>query len=57
MPIPDFQTLMLPVLQYSATKEEHALREAVEYLADQYNLSADERNERLIGCLVILQSS
>jgi len=47
MPIPDFQTLMLPVLQFSATKGEHALREAVEFLANQYNLSDDERNERL----------
>lgn len=47
MPIPDFQTLMLPALKFAATTGEHALREAVEYLANQYNLSAEEKNERL----------
>jgi restriction system protein len=47
MTIPDFQSLMLPVLQYAASQEEHALRDALAYLADQYSLTEEERNERL----------
>ena len=47
MTIPDFQTLMLPVLKYSTTKHEHSLREAVAYLTDQFSLSDEERNARL----------
>lgn len=47
MPIPDFQTLMLPVLRFSATCDEHSLSEATEYLAKEYSLSEDELNELL----------
>ncbi|MGD0901789.1 MAG: restriction endonuclease [Terracidiphilus sp.] len=42
MPIPDFQTLMLPVLKLSAEKE-WRISDAVERLADDYNLSPEER--------------
>src|SRR5215213_6157211 len=47
MPIPDFQSLMLPVLKYAANQTEHPLRDAVEFLADQFSLTDEERNERL----------
>jgi restriction system protein len=47
MKIPDFQTLMLPVLEYAASREEHSLSEATEYLAEQFSLSEAERNELL----------
>lgn len=47
MPIPDYQTLMLPVLQLAADKTEHKFSEAVEILADQFKLSPEERNELL----------
>lgn len=43
MPIPDFQTLMLPLLQLSADKE-WKISDAVERLADDYNLSQEERS-------------
>src|SRR6185503_4403855 len=47
MPIPDFQTLMLPVLKYASSQTEHSLRDAVAFLADQFSLTEEERNERL----------
>jgi len=34
MAIPDFQSIMLPLLKFLADKKEHSLREAIEYLAD-----------------------
>lgn len=47
MAIPDYQTLMLPVLKLASDRQEHKLREAVEQLADEYALSDDERDELL----------
>jgi restriction system protein len=46
MPIPDFQTLMLPVLK-SAAKGEASLREVTRRLAADFNLTDEERNQRL----------
>jgi restriction system protein len=46
MPIPDFQTLMLPVLKLSAERE-WRISDAVERLADDYNLSQEERTTLL----------
>jgi len=42
MPIPDFQTLMLPLLQLAADRE-WRISDAVERLADDYKLSQEER--------------
>jgi restriction system protein len=47
MPIPDFQTLMLPVLQFAADGKEHSIRDAREALAQQFGLSETERKELL----------
>lgn len=47
MTIPDYQTVMLPLLRLAADGKEHSVREAVEELADQFNLSEDERKELL----------
>jgi|SRR3990172_8698881 len=47
MPIPDYQTLMLPVLQISADGKEHHIRDAINNLAEQYGLTEDERKELL----------
>ncbi|HWQ31780.1 MAG TPA: restriction endonuclease [Blastocatellia bacterium] len=47
MAIPDYQTLMLPLLRYASDGQEHSLREAIERLADQFRLSDDERKELL----------
>lgn len=47
MAIPDYQTLMLPVLKLASDGEEHKFSHAVELLADEFSLSAEERNELL----------
>jgi len=47
MPIPDYQTLMLPVLKLAADGKEHKFSEAVEELADKFGLTTEERNELL----------
>ena len=47
MAIPDFQTLMLPLLRRLADGKEHPNTEVLEALADEFNLSEDERKELL----------
>ena len=47
MTIPDYQTVMLPLLRLAADKQEHSLRGAIEKLADQFELSEQERKELL----------
>ncbi|MGK7932309.1 MAG: restriction endonuclease [Microcystaceae cyanobacterium] len=47
MTIPDFQTIMLPLLKYTGDKQEHSLRETIEYLADSFHLSDAERRQLL----------
>ena len=47
MSIPDFQSVMLPLLQYAGDGKEHSLRDAITFLADVFNLSDEERKELL----------
>lgn len=47
MTIPDYQTVMLPLLRFAADGQEHSLREAIESLADHFHLSDDERKALL----------
>ena len=47
MSIPDFQTLMLPLLQSLADGKVHEFRQAVELLSQQYELTELERAELL----------
>lgn len=47
MPIPDFQTLMLPVLELAADGQEHSIREARERLAEKFTLTQAERAQLL----------
>lgn len=47
MAIPDYQTLMLPVLKLASDCKEHKFSQAVEDLSDQFNLTTEERNEIL----------
>ncbi|MBK9020279.1 MAG: restriction endonuclease [Sulfuritalea sp.] len=47
MPIPDYQTLMLPLLRFASDGNDHTTREAVEILAAEFQLTAAERNELL----------
>ena len=47
MAIPDYQTLMLPVLKLAADGAEHKFSHAVELLVEEFSLSTEERNELL----------
>ncbi|OKH13446.1 restriction endonuclease [[Limnothrix rosea] IAM M-220] len=47
MAIPDYQTLMLPLLQYLGDGNEHSLRETIEYLAEKFELNSTEKQELL----------
>ena len=47
MPIPDYQTAMLPLLTITADNKEHTIAEAAEQIAQQFNLSEAERGEML----------
>ena len=47
MAIPDFQSIMLPLLYFCADEREHSNREAVEALAHQLNLTEEEQKELL----------
>lgn len=47
MPIPDFQSIMLPLLTFAGDGKEHSLREAIEVLAQQFALTPEERAELL----------
>jgi restriction system protein len=47
MAIPDYQTLMLPLMNVAADGKEHQTRETIKLLADQFGLSEAERKELL----------
>jgi restriction system protein len=47
MPIPDYQTVMLPLLKITADEKEHSLREATNSLAQQFSLTEAELAEML----------
>jgi restriction system protein len=47
MAIPDYETLMLPVLQYVADGKEHPLKEITAHMAESFKLTAEEREQRL----------
>jgi restriction system protein len=47
MPVPDFQTVMLPLLRLAAGGQEHTMAEAISALADAFKLTEDERAELL----------
>ena len=47
MAIPDYQTLMLPLLRLASDRKEHPLRAVTETLAEEFALSSEERNELL----------
>jgi restriction system protein len=45
--IPDFQTIMLPLLRFTEDGQEHSIREAIENLAEYFKLTQDEQQELL----------
>ncbi|MEK6765066.1 MAG: restriction endonuclease [Planctomycetota bacterium] len=47
MSIPDYQTVMLPLLEHLGDKEEKATRETLDALASKFNLTEEEKKELL----------
>ena len=47
MAVPDYQTVMLPLLKFAGDKQEHSLQEAVDNLADYFKLTDEELRELL----------
>jgi restriction system protein len=47
MAVPDFQAIMLPLLELTGDKQEHSLRQTIETLADGFKLTDQERRELL----------
>lgn len=47
MPVPDFQALMLPLLEFSSDQTEHSLSQAREFIARRFELSPDDVRHQL----------
>src|SRR3954462_7245642 len=47
MPVPDFQSLMLPIMKVAADGEEHTPRELRDRIGQQLGLTEEERKELL----------
>lgn len=41
MPMPDFQSIMLPLLKFCADELEHTNRQAIDTLSEAFNLTED----------------
>ncbi|RYF67729.1 MAG: hypothetical protein EOO39_20705, partial [Cytophagaceae bacterium] len=57
MPVPDFQSITLPFLRFSADGKEHTPREAVESLANTLSLTDEEKQEFIINDGVLSKTS
>jgi restriction system protein len=47
MAIPDYQTIMLPLLKFMRDQKEHNVREMIDYLAGEFRLSEEEKRRLL----------
>lgn len=47
MPVPDYQTLLLPLLKLAGNEQADTLAAAESFLADHFNLSTEDRSARL----------
>ncbi len=47
MTIPDYQSIMLPLLKFAGDNQEHTIREAIDYIADTFKLTEQDRKEVL----------
>jgi restriction system protein len=45
VPIPDYETIMLPLLKYASDSNEHSAREAIESLSHYFKLTNEEKNK------------
>ncbi len=47
MAVPDYQSIMLPLLEFAGDIQEHSIRDAIEELAIRFKLTDEERRELL----------
>ncbi len=47
MAVPDFQSIMLPLLKLIGDKKEHSMRESIEKLANEFDLTDEDRKALL----------
>ncbi len=47
MAIPDYETLMLPLLEFLSDGAEHSMEQATEHIASRFELTPEEREERI----------
>ena len=47
MAIPDYQTIMLPLLKFLTDGNEHSTRDSIEHISNLYNLSDEEKTKLL----------
>jgi restriction system protein len=47
MVVPDFQSIMLPLLKIAGDSKEHTLNEVIDILSFQFHLSDEDRKELL----------
>jgi len=47
MPIPDYQSIMLPLLEYVKDRKERSLPEAIEHISKLFKLTEEEKHEML----------
>lgn len=47
MPIPAFQSILLPFLDFASDEKQHSLKECIEYLTRYFNLTEDEQKRLL----------
>jgi len=47
MSIPNYQKIMLPLLKFSGDKKEHSIREAINHISELFNLTDEEKREKL----------
>ncbi len=45
--IPDYQTLMLPLLKFAGDHKEHSIRETIDHISSDFKLTDEEKNELL----------
>lgn len=47
MAVPDYQSIMLPLLKFAGDKEEHTIREAIDHIAEVFKMSEEDKKEVL----------
>jgi restriction system protein len=47
LPIPDYQSIMLPLLKLASDGKEHSIHEAIEHICKEFGVTEEEKKELL----------